>query len=515
MIASHRLSAVFLTLMLALLAWTGGAGAQEARFPVTGYAVEGENPLSAAETEALLGPYRGEQVTLDQLQSAAAALESELKARGFGFLRVVLPPQEARGVIRLRVLSFRLDAIRVSGNRAFDRDNVLQALPALQSGESPNLREVARAQSLANDHPARQVTVTLHQGGQPDTVDAEVAVSERAPQQFFASLDNSGSKDTGRLRLGVGYQHANLFNRDHALTFSYTTSPGHAGEVRQYGMHYRAPVYSMNGALTAYYTRSDTNSGTVAQFFSVSGSGEFYGLRWTHQLLPVRGYSHTAEIGVEQRHFFNDVSFAGAPIGTDVASRPLILRYAGQYQAAGFGLRHSIELARNLRGGSDNRDAHYAANRAGADTHWQAWRYALEISQALGNWAAVARLKGQASRDALIPGEQFGLGGAASVRGLPERDASGESGHALNLELHTPQLAEGLRALAFVDAGRVRPRPASSAQPRQNALSAGFGVRYQWRQNLSLAADWARLLDGTEATGGNHSRLHAALVYRF
>lgn len=513
--ATKDVPAAFLILLSALVALPGGAGAQEVTLPVTGFAVEGENPLSVAETEALLAPHAGGRVTLDRLHSAAAALESGLKARGFGFLRVVLPPQEARGVVRLRVLSFRLDAIRISGNRAFDRDNVLHALPALRSGESPNLREVVRAQSLANEHPSRQVTVSLRQGGPPDTVDAEVAVSERDPQQFFAFLDNSGSGETGRLRLGIGYQHANISNRDRTLTLSYTTSPGHTGDVRQYGIHYREPVYSLNGALSAYYTRSDTNSGTVAQFFSVSGSGEFYGLRWTHQLLPVGGYGHALELGVEQRHFINDVSFLGTPIGTNVASRPLVLRYAGQYQSAGFGLRHSIELAHNLRGGGDNQDANYAANRAGADTHWQAWRYALEMSRAFGNWSAVLRLRGQASQDALIPGEQFGLGGAASVRGLSERDATGESGHILNLELYPPQLDEGLRGLAFVDAGRLRPYSADSTLLRRKALSAGFGMRYQWRRNLTLTADWARLLDGTEATGGNSSRLHTALVYRF
>ncbi|MGE4111515.1 MAG: POTRA domain-containing protein, partial [Burkholderiales bacterium] len=110
------------------------------RFAVSGYSVEGDNPLSAAETQSLLASYTGEAVTLDQLQSAAGALESALKDRGFSFLRVVIPPQDAQGVITLRVLAFKLNAVNISGNKDFSNDNIRASLPALQSGATPNLR---------------------------------------------------------------------------------------------------------------------------------------------------------------------------------------------------------------------------------------------------------------------------------------------------------------------------------------------------------------------------------------
>jgi hypothetical protein len=73
---------------------------------------------------------------------------------------VVLPPQDARGVIVLRVLAFRLGAVNVSGNKHFDTGNILASLPALKPDASPNLRELARNQALANEHPAKQVSVT-------------------------------------------------------------------------------------------------------------------------------------------------------------------------------------------------------------------------------------------------------------------------------------------------------------------------------------------------------------------
>lgn len=500
---------------LAPLAWAQGAS--EPRFAVTDYKVDGDNPLSPAATQSLLAPFTGEAVTIDRLQAAAGALETGLKDQGYGFLRVIIPPQDAQGVITLRVLAFKLNAVNVSGNQHFDTANILASLPALQTGATPNLREIARAQALANDHPSKQVSVTMQQGKAADTVDAAVKVDDGKPLQWFGSLDNSGTNDSGRTRLGVGVSHSNLFNRDHSVTATYTTSPdGHSSDLQQYGVYYRAPFYALNGALSAYYTKSETDSGTVANFFNVSGSGEFYGLRWTHRLLPLGSYSHAAEIGVENRFFGNDVTFSGTPIGTDVRSRPLLLRYTGRLDGAAYGLRGSLEFAHNLGGGSSNDDVSYTANRAGATAEWQAWRYAIEGSQALGTWVVSGKLRGQVSGDALIPGEQFGLGGAAGVRGLEEREGTGDQGLLAGVELLSPQIVEGLRLLAFTDSGQVRNHQAGAGvNAREGAAGAGFGLRYQWRRNMTLSVDWAQVLNGAGTTNKHDSRVHASMAVRY
>jgi len=47
-----------------------------------------------------------------------------------------------------------------SCNNQFGNDNIRPAAGA-KAGESPQLREIARSQALATDHPASQVLVTL------------------------------------------------------------------------------------------------------------------------------------------------------------------------------------------------------------------------------------------------------------------------------------------------------------------------------------------------------------------
>ena len=80
---------------------------------------------------------------------------------------------------------------------------------------------------------------------------------------------------------------------------------------------------------------------------------------------------------------------------------------------------------------------------------------------------------GQLSSYLLLPSEQFGAGGASSVRGYPERTISGDEGFYANFELYTPELnkyarwpAASLRALLFCR---------MSAPPCSHRLESNWG----------------------------------------
>ncbi|TXT25842.1 MAG: hypothetical protein FD134_823 [Gallionellaceae bacterium] len=487
------------------------------RFQARGFEIEGELPIPREQAQVVLAPFVGESVGLEQLQGAAKALEAELSARGHAFYRVVLPPQTLEGsVVRLRVLPFKLAGIAVSGNHNFSNENVLASLPALRQGESPNVARVARNRAHVNEHPAKRVEVTFQQSRMPDAVDADVKVQDSPPLSVYASLQNTGEDRTGDWRATVGVRHGNLFDRDHALSASYTSSPGHWGDVRQYGMFYTVPFYAQGGSLTAFASYSNVNSGTIADAFQVSGGGKFFGARWKQHLVPVGAYSHSLEAGAEDRFFDNSVVFGAAQIGVNVRSQPLSLGYQGRYDMAGGSLGGSLGYARNLGGGGDNTDAAYLGNRAGAKRDWDAWRFSLEGGWALGRWTLGAQMQGQYADEPLIPGEQFGIGGAQSVRGLNEREASGENGHSLSLEASAPLPWEGARAVLFADNGEVWAKnPAAGQIARQDASSVGAGLRWGDGRRLSFTLDAAHVLNGTASTEAGRNRAHAALQVQF
>jgi len=182
------------------------------RFRVEEFRVEGENPLSDRATRRMLAPFLGEHEGLARIEEAARSLEQALHARGHVFRRVIVPPQKARdGVFTLRVLAFPLQDVRVEGNEQFPEETVLAALPMLRPDTVPNTRSIARALQLANEHPARHQAVFIRESEEPGRIDARVEVRDARPHQAYAAFSNTGTPDSGRTRVSLGYQASNLF----------------------------------------------------------------------------------------------------------------------------------------------------------------------------------------------------------------------------------------------------------------------------------------------------------------
>jgi len=512
--------------LIVFLSWLGIAGAQEqvpvVSFTVTEFAIEGKNPLDKAVTDKILAPYLGNHRGLDRLFQAVARFEKAILDSGHSFYRVVLPPQTMEGGrIILKVVAIKVAKIKISGNRYFSDANIRASVPGLKPGTTPNTRELARQLIVANHHASKQVTIRMKQGDQPDSVDVELAVRDQKPWRLFTTLNNTGSTATGDLRFTAGFQYSNLFDLDHAITASYTTSPGHAGDVQQFGFNYRLPLYRLSGDLALFFTSSDVNTGRVAQVFDVSGAGRFKGLTYTQTFNNTGSYRHQASLAVEDRVFDNNVSFQGTPLGVDVRSRPLTLGYHGEYVRERSRLNFDISYTRNLPSGRKNNNATYDASRpgTGADAEWQALRFSVNASHELPRkWLLNGALAGQYTGEPLISGEQFGVGGVNSVRGFEERGASGDKGLRGSLEVWTPSapFMKNLRMLGFVDAGYVRTlKTAPGTLGSDTLLSAGVGLRWQWKNQINLQLDYGQSLRDARTAGAGGTKVHLQLFYGF
>ncbi len=491
----------------------------EASFTVSGYVVEGDNPLGEARTQAALAPFVGRHEGIERLQQAATALETLLRENGYGFYRVVLPPQDIGGVIRLQMFRFTVGTVDVKGNQFFSNDNILRSLPQLAAGSSPNTNALARDLALANENPSKRANVTFRQGQLADTVDASVDVKDSRTVSAFVLLNNTGTSQTGNGRLTLGASHANLFDKDHQATFTYTTSPTEPGRVHQWGGYYRAPLYDHGAMVSGYYTTSSVSSGVVANTINVTGRGDFAGIAVSYYLAPKGDYRSYLTLGLDDKHFRNDkiTTLGGAALFPNYRTRPLSLSYTGRFQKQWGQWGYNLEFAHNLSSGGGNDDAAYVANRAGASTSWNALRYGFDVAFPLpAQWLFMARLRGQDSGDALVPGEQFGIGGALSLRGLPERVLSGDSGHWGNLEFWTPALAENLRMLVFYDFGRIR-RHNDATLPSASVSSFGFGLRWTMGKQLSASLDLGHVLSGHNKlpAGTSRDRAHLNVSYQF
>ena len=496
------------------------------RFDIQAYQVNGNTLLKPADLARLVAPFTGKQKDFSDIQRALEAIEIAYRDLGFGTTQVLLPEQNiASGVVLFNVMEPRIGRITVDGAVRNDPANIQRSMPGLREGQVPNSREIARNLLLANENPARQLTVLLRTSETDDKINATIKVTEDKPWKASLSFDNTGNTSTGAYRLSTGLQHANVFNRDHVATFQYITSPNHLSDVKVYGFGYRIPLYSIGSSIELVGGYSNVNSGSLQNLFSVSGSGTIAGLRFNQHLPKLGDYEHKLVYGIDYKAFQNQVIVNGTSLVPDITVHPASLTYWGTLRGdgseAGFYLNYTQNFFPN---GNDGTDPDFKLSRTDARAGYRVYRYGANYNRAfVSDWQARFSMTGQYSDDALVSGEQFGIGGAENLRGFLEREVANDRGYRANAELYTPNLGPKLgvaglqsRLLGFFDWGNVARNSALPSESHQQTLaSAGVGMRITAGPHFTLRSDYARVIDAGGTQNKGHTRLHFSLSLIF
>ena len=515
-------------LMLLLLATTaapafGQANANEAsapqagvpspRFAIQRFAVEGNTLIETPVIEQALAPFTGDARDFADVQRALEALEYLYRARGFSTVYVSVPEQALeKGTVRLKVVEGRIGKITIEGNEHFSAENIRRSLPMLKEGEAPNATRLSENVQLANQNPSKTVEVLLGVGEREGEVNARIRVKDERPWRLVAALDNTGTNATGRHRLGISFQHNNVFDTDQSFSAAYTTAPHkpQGVQVDIYSLGYRIPIYRLGDSIDLLYVKSTvgvpSTSPSLAGGLGIVGKGDIFGLRY-NLLLPRDGeYTSRIVFGLDARNMDSSCTTVNGTRLVGVAGcepyrvRPLSVTYHGNWlqtdRVIGFGLGATVNA-----GASSSQSYDLASSGREAPTHFLIWRANGTYAQVLPqDWQLRFNGQAQYSSKPLVPTEQIGIAGSTAVRGFLERAIATDSGYFVQAELYTPDLASklslpgSLRALAFYDFGgghlhRVR------ANAHYGISSAGIGLRYAYDRYLNWRFDLANVRD--------------------
>ena len=501
-------------------AWAADGG--DLHFDISRFEVSGNTLLPQQQIDQVLAPFAGKQRDFGDVQRALEALEAVYHQRGYSVVTVELPEQELKsGVVQLKVVQTKIGRVLVKGNEHFSESNIRRSLPDLQEGQTPNLNQVSTSLKLANENPSKKVNLKLQNGQQDDEVDATLDVADENVWKGMLNADNTGTGQTGKTHVGVVLQNANLFGLDHVASLQYTTSGEDPSRVKVYGAGYHIPLYGLGDSVDFYGSYSNVDSGTVtAGVFdlAVSGKGAVYGARYNQNLGKRGDYESKLLYGVDYKAFKNNVELLGQELGNNVTVHPLSVTYLGILGLPGGEASGSVTLVRNVSGGSNGSQDDFTRARAGATANYTLLRFAGSVTHAMkSDWQWRAILNGQYTSDALIPGEQFGAGGATSVRGFIEREISDDSGATLNLESYTPNFCHqhadwNCRALAFYDAGYVSRNHALAGELNNTFIaSAGLGLRVLMGTYMNLQLDYGHVLRAGATGDSDGNRLHVRL----
>ena len=499
-----------------------------ASFEITRFVVEGNTLLKEAAVNSVLAGFSGAHRGFDDLEHAVEALQKLYRARGFTLVKVTLPEQELNGgVVRLKVVETRLGKVGVVGNVHHSEANIRRSLPALSEGSMPNTDALSENLRIANENPSKQATLQLQGSAQPGAVDAVVHVVDEKPWMAAVTFDNAGLDTTGRNQVTAQYQNFDLWGLDHVFSLQYTTATEDPHKVNVYGAGYHIPFYALSDSLDVYGSYSTIRAGSVAAGLvdlQVSGAGTVYGAHLNHDFARMGLYDSQLTLAFDHKAYRNDVDYAGTQLGGDVTVAPASVSYVGRWALSSNSANFYLTGVHNIPGGAQGSEEDFTAARAGATRNYALLRYGAGYIRTLADgWQVRLSVNGQWTRDALVPGEQFGVGGAASVRGLQERDLSDDKGVTANAELHTPNLCanfSGGRAhcelLTFFDDGHLSRNDALPGEPTRLLVdSAGVGFRLNVGRNLTAQLDYGHILSATDPAEKGDQRLHALLTAAF
>ena len=161
------------------------------------WALESADPADDPATGRCLGG--------DGINEVLRRVQNAIIARGFVTTRVVAAPQDLKtGVLTLTVVPGRVRAIRYTAD-ADTRAALRNAIP-MRPGDLLNLRAIEQALENLQRLPTVVADIQIvpaEDPAEPGESDLVVSRRQRAPARYALTLDDSGSKATGRMQAGA------------------------------------------------------------------------------------------------------------------------------------------------------------------------------------------------------------------------------------------------------------------------------------------------------------------------
>ena len=193
-------------------------------FEVRSYLIVG-NTVLPPEKFGLLSNYTG-RVEFARVREGLGRLQLLYRDLGFATISVTLPRQKlTNGTVRVEVVEGKLAKIKVEGNRHFSTNNILRALPSLDTNILLNTKWFQPELDRANANLDRQIYPVISPGLEPGTSDLTLKVKDRLPLHGHIEINDKSSPGTPLLRLDTALQYNNLWQLNHQIGLDYNFSP--------------------------------------------------------------------------------------------------------------------------------------------------------------------------------------------------------------------------------------------------------------------------------------------------
>lgn len=457
--------------------------------------VIGSTVFSSQQLTTLLEPYTNKPISFAQLVKAQEDISKLYIQNGYVTSGAFIPPQTLEdGIVKIQVIEGRVENIEVEGLERLHSGYIRSRLE-IASKAPLNQEKLLNALQILQLNPLiSNITAELSAGTQPGTSILAIKVTEAPAFSALASYDNYRNPSVGTNRILGQITHDNLLGWGDQFNVTYYNTEG---SDNLDDLSYTLPVNAYNGTVNARFRL--TNSKVIEPIFEpfdLTSQYRQYQLTYRQPIIETPNQEFALGITTDWQTSANFLLDEPFPLSrgadSDGKVRIFALRFFQEYnrrnQREVFVARSQFNVGMSAFGATNNNDGI-------PDSDFFSWRGQTQyINLLTPDILLLLRADLQLAPQALLPVEQFSLGGVYSVRGYSQDVLLADNGLFASAEIRAnilkiPKWNTTLQLSPFFDIGTVWNSDDIPLQ-RNTLYSTGLGLRLSIGNTFNARLDW-------------------------
>lgn len=434
--------------------------------------------LTDAELDAIIKPYEGKQVQLNDIYAIVDKINALYNDKGYVTCRAFLPPQTITdGTVKLLLVEGRTGSTIVNNNK-YTKTKYITNRMHLAKGEIANIKQLNKDLLLFNATNSTQLRIMMKAGTEPGTTDYEITAYEPMRDTWTIFEDNAGSDTSGEYRTGLFFNTKSLSGHCDALSLGTVISEGTKAANVMYSRSLGRSGTKMNLVYSA--NAVEVVKGDYEDM--IKGHANSYAIGFTQPIVVNETTRTELSLDYNRQNSKTDFMPAGTRFNiVDDSVQDFSLGFAITNYGAShvFYQKHSY-----VRGYSESAPDMSAQNSQNFGFYKFNAMY-QKLYKAGQMWSLRADAQWSGS-EGMVSSRQFYMGGMYSVRGYKENYLGGDGGFTFSAEYAVPVINKNTSAFTFFDYGHVYGNGQSDDQ--HNVLSSvGLGIRSTINQYCSAS----------------------------
>ena len=435
----------------------------------------------AALTEATQG-YLGQEVTVTELEQAAAAVTDYCRQQGYTVATAVLPQQNIQdGTVEIRIFLGTLGKVIIENDSRLADAAAAALAAALERDGYIRTAGIESVLNNFNDLPGISSAGILSAGEAIGSTDLTIALHDGKTAELIVYSDNYGGKYSGRYRYGF----QTTLNDPGRIGDKFTVGGTLSNEdMRNYNFGYEMPISGNGSRLGISYSQMDYTLGDYFNLLDAVGKAKTFSIYGSTPLTNTSSSKLDLVYGYDNRQLQDEMRLFG--YNAKKSSNAVHTGISGNSRGSSIYTGYSaLYYWGQLTNEDFNSETEGSFHKLTGD---------VNHSRRLGNTVdLLLNFHSQLANKQLDGSEQFSLGGANGVRAYPQGEASGDSGYQTTAELRCNMPLPYLSLATFVDFGEVEQRGYDDRH--RNLAGWGIGVQYAKAGAYYLRLDYARKLN--------------------